>query len=104
MTDKEILAELKRSYHYLVDIYENADMEQLSKDDKRSIDIATDYLANIYDKVYKNTKEDLICKNKLKVGNNIVADYSSEDNDFILSVDLEDGYKWWEDNKFIREI
>ena len=44
-----------------------------------------------------------MCKNKLKVGNNIVADYLAENNDFILSADLEDGYKWWEDVKFIMK-
>ena len=103
MTDKEILAELKRSYYYLVDIYENADMEQLTRDDKQTIDRITDKLSEIYGKVYKNTKEDLMCKNKLKVGNDIVADYLAEDNDFILSADLEDGYKWWEDDKFIMK-
>lgn len=55
MTNKEILAELKRCYEYLYDIQENHTHEQVSREDEKEINHAMISLALVYKNVFKET-------------------------------------------------
>ena len=53
MTDKEILAELKKSYEYLQDMIDNAD--QLSKKEIQDLVTAENLLIDIYSNLWEKT-------------------------------------------------
>lgn len=73
MTDKEILAELKRSWEYLYDIRENGCIDHCDgqmKDNIDKLEIAKSYIEDIYFDFYKTLdKEELRVKSlEHKVG------------------------------------
>lgn len=112
MGDKEILAELKRSYEYLQDIIDNADNTQLKS--IVELEKAQYILAEKYDEVYNKVKNENANNLYYKKDENIIVspyisgDYiitynknEYGDYDYLTSGDL-DWQKWWEDYKFIE--
>ena len=119
MTDKEILAELKKSYEYLRDIRENGCFDHCMGQMEQNIDLLDNTINNIekiYEDFYKTLDlEDLIVPREI-FGNIIVisgcvsGDYDIYDKDnfvignyidFITCEDLE--YYWYDDKKFIND-
>ena len=74
MTDKEILAELKRSYEYLYDILENADFEQLDNEQKDRLRKAKNTTEDIFEEVFEATSENIHIKGQ---DNLIIAEIAS---------------------------
>ena len=114
MTDKEILAELKRSYEYLYDIRENGCVDHCKgqmKDNIDKLELAKSYIEDIYYDFYKTlNKEDLRVKSlEHKVGGDKVyicrcvnGDYEvGEELNYMTCCDLE--YYWYEDSDFLDE-
>ena len=114
MTDKEILAELKRSYEYLYDIRENGCIDHCKgqmKDNIDKLELAKSYIEDIYYDFYKTlNKEDLRVKSlEHKVGGDKVyicrcvnGDYEvGEELNCMTCCDLE--YYWYEDRDFLDE-
>lgn len=117
MTDKEILAELKKSYEYLYDIRENGCFDHCTGQMEQNIDLLDNTINNIrkiYEDFYKTLDlEDLIVPreifgNMIVVGGCVNGDYDIYDKDnfvignyidFITCEDLD--YYWYYDEKFI---
>lgn len=105
MTDKEILAELKRSYEYLDDIIENGSElhcnGQMSVELTRELIEAKDKIAKVYSEFYKTLdKNELYIKNGLYISDVISAEYMKKDEYFTVDV-FEDYYEWWNDLEFL---
>ena len=114
MTDKEILAELKRSYEYLRDIRENGCIDHCSGQMEENIDKLDNALRNIediYNDFYKTLdKEDLRVKSlERKVDGNKVYICRCVDGDYEVGKDLscmncfDLDYFWYEDEDFLEE-
>ena len=114
MTDKEILAELKRSYEYLRDIRENGCVDHYSgqmEENISKLDNALSDIEDIYYDFYKTLdKEDLRVKSlehkvdgdKVYICRCVDGDYEvGEDLSCMTCGDLE--YYWYEDKEFINE-
>ena len=114
MTDKEILAELKRSYEYLRDIRENGCIDHCTgqmKDNIDKLDNALSNIEDIYFDFYKTlNKEDLRVKllehkvdgDKVYIARNVDGDYEvGKDLSCMTCFDL--NYFWYEDKDFINE-
>lgn len=116
MTNKDILAELKKSYEYLRDIRENGCEDhcngQLDTKGIEHLENAMNELAEVYSD-FREILDDEECMINLKdkgtfyIGNCISEDYSelydSKDN-YTYWVTCEDiGYYWYEDKNFINE-
>lgn len=108
MTDKEILAELKKSYEYLQDMIDNAD--QLSREEIQDLITAENLLIDIYSNLWKKTEEDIKIENEndLTIGKEIYSDYYEVGNDEFISKAnvLKNGkeYEWWNDYEFLLKI
>lgn len=105
MTDKEILAELKRSYEYLDDITENGSElhcnGQMSKELAMQLIEAKDKIAKVYSEFYKTLdKSELNIRNDIYISDVISAEYMIKDEYFTVDV-FEDYYEWWNDMKFL---
>lgn len=112
MTDKEILAELKRSYEYLNDILENGCIDRDSEKGTPNIDSLKSAMNDIEDVYYNfyNTldKEDLRVKlledrtngNKVYINRCVDGDYEVGNNCMTVA-DL--CYIWYDDEKFLRK-
>ena len=117
MTNKEILAELKKSYEYMQDIRNNGCVDhcngQLEQKDIQKLNIIMENIAEIYSDLREKT-DDSECMITLKdngtyynyyIGNCVSEDYSElydNDNNYTYWVTCEDlGYYWYEDNKFL---
>lgn len=105
MTDKEILAELKRSYEYLDDITENGSElhcnGQMSKELAMQLIEAKDKIAKVYSEFYKILdKNELYVKNGIYISDDVSAEYMKKDEYFTVDI-FEDYYEWWNDNKFL---
>ena len=114
MTNKEILAELKRSYEYLRDIRENGCIDHCSgqmKDDIKKLDNAISNIADIYYDFYKTLdKEDLRVRQlERKTNRDKVYISRCVDGDYEVGKDLSGmncfdlDYFWYEDEDFIIE-
>lgn len=114
MTNKEILAELKRSYEYLRDIRENGCIDHCSGQMEENIDKLDNALSNIediYDDFYKTLdKEDLRVKSlERKVDGDKVYICRCVDGDYEVGKDLscmncfDLDYFWYEDEDFLDE-
>ena len=114
MTDKEIVAELKRSYEYLYDIRENGCVDHCKgqmKDNIDKLELAKSYTEDIYYDFYKTlNKEDLRVKslehkvdgNKVYICHCVDGDYEvGEQLNCMTCYDLE--YYWYEDSDFLDE-
>lgn len=113
MNDKEILAELKKSYEYMMDIRENGCEDhcsgQLENENIKRLEVAMNNIAEIYSKV-REQMSDNECMINLKsgtyyIGNSISEDYSElydNDNNYTYWVTCGDlDYYWFEDDNFI---
>lgn len=113
MTNKEILAELKMCYEYLLDIDDN-EMEQLTKEEIKEIRTMKEKIDDIYFRLWNTTfangEEDLTIPKEYQkdenetilIGASASADYTIQNNengefdeDIITSGDL--GYYWYKD-------
>ena len=114
MTNKEILAELKKSYEYLRDIRENGCVDHYSGQMEENIDKLDNALSNIediYDDFYKTLdKEDLRVKSlERKVDGDKVYICRCVDGDYEVGKDLSRmncfdlDYFWYEDSDFLDE-
>lgn len=117
MTDKEILAELKKSYEYLRDIRENGCVDHCAGQMKDNIDRLDKVLKNIaiiYSDFYSTLdREELkinrrVLTNKIYISNDVSGDYDvyeldgSSDNVSTISMyDLD--YFWYDDREFLEE-
>ena len=106
MTDKEILAELKRSYEYLDDITENGSElhcnGQMSKELTMQLIEAKDKIAKIYREFYKTLdKSELNIRNDIYISDVISAEYMMIKDEYFTVDIFEDYYEWWNDNKFL---
>ena len=114
MTDKEILAELKRSYEYLYDIRENGCVDHCKgqmKDNIDKLELAKSYIEDIYFDFYKTldkkdlrvkSLEDKVDGDKVYIARNVDGDYEvGEDYWSMTCGDLE--YYWYEDSDFLDE-
>lgn len=117
MTNKEILAELKQSYEYMNDIFEN-EYEQLTKEEKAKLNVIANEIYDIYSSFWNRiwNKEELTIKNEyqddeketLLIGNNPCADYTTQNKEtgeldsigIITCADL--GYYWYKDKEFLN--
>lgn len=112
MTDKEVLAELKRSYEYLTDITENASSYhccgQLSDPNILGLEVAKRNIEEVYCRFYKVVdKEDLLVNIKNKdyfISDDISGDYfyNDENNNKIFMSCLDLDYFWYEDTGFLN--
>lgn len=104
MGDKEILAELKRSYEYLQDIIDNADREQLKSVEE--LETAQKIMARKYEEVYNKIKEEndvsLYYEEDVIISSSIYGAYV-KDGEPLTEADM-DWQKWWRDDSFIREF
>lgn len=111
MTNKEILAELKKSYEYLRDIRENGCIDHCNgqmKDNIDKLEVAISNLEDIYYDFYRtlDTKELKVDKlsdefEQVYIDNDISGDYMTSDNIYITCEDST--YYWYEDKDFINE-
>lgn len=107
MTDKEILAELKRSYEYLYDILENADFEQLDNEQKDRLRKAKNTTEDIFEEVFEATSENIHIKGQdnLIIAETPSVDYYDIENECGVGKDnvIIDGkeYEWWNDEEFL---
>lgn len=105
MTDKEILAELKRSYEYIYDILENADNQQLDTEQKEKLLKAKRIIEDIFEDVFEATSEDIRVKDNLIIAETPSNDYYDIENECGVGKDnvIIDGkeYEWWTDYKFL---
>lgn len=118
MTNKEILAELKRSYEYLVDIRENGRIRLCSgqmKDNLDKLDESINNVEDIYSDFYKILdKQELkinreLLGNELYISNSISGGYdvfeidgAADCVDYVTCEDI--GYYWYEDYKFLNKV
>ena len=114
MTNREILAELKKSYEYLRDIRENGCADHCSgqmEDNISKLDNAISNVEDIYYDFYKTLdKEDLRVKSlehkvdgdKVYICRCVDGDYEvGEELHCMTCCDLD--YYWYEDRDFIEE-
>ena len=114
MTNKEILAELKRSYEYLRDIRENGCIDHCSgqmEENISKLDNAISNVEDIYFDFYKTlNKEDLRVKSlehkvdgdKVYICRCVDGDYEvGEELHCMTCCDLK--YYWYEDSDFLDE-
>ena len=121
MTDKEILAELKRSYEYLRDIRENGSIDHCSgqmKDNLDKLDESINNIADIYSDFYKTLNLESLRVKKLEDGEDYKVYIGSDiDTDYIVSdintkesydryyITCEDvSYYWYEDYTFLNKV
>ena len=116
MTDKEILAELKKSYEYLRDIRENGCADHCTGQMEKNIDKLDKVFEDIgviYNDFYNTLdKEELrinrrVLTNKIYVSDDVSRDYDvyeldeNPDNvNYVSAYDLD--YFWYEDKDFLE--
>lgn len=105
MGDKEILAELKRSYEYLQDIIDNADKEQLKSVEEleKVQEILDDTYTEVFKKIKKENEKSLYYKENIRIAGDIYMDCYDNNGIPVSSGDM-DWQKWWRDDSFIREF
>ena len=117
MTDKEILAELKRSYEYLRDIRENGSIDHCSgqmKDNLDKLNESINNIADIYSDFYKTLDLESLrieqledSEEKVYISSDIIGDYVSFNFDtgeinYFACKDV--GYYWYEDYIFLNKV
>ncbi len=112
MTDKEILAELKKSYEYLQDIRENGCFDHCNGQMANNLDLLDLTISNVatiyYDFYETLDKEELRVpilerkfNDKVYIARNVDGDY--EVGNKLNSITCGDtDYYWYEDNDFIE--
>lgn len=108
MTNKEILAELKKSYEYLLDIRENGCADhcsgQLETTNINSLEIAINEITKVYDS-FRATLDDNECLVEIKgntylIGHTVSVDYDVPNDDIYINC-FDIGYYWYNDNNFL---
>lgn len=119
MTNKEILAELKKSYEYLTDIRENGCADHCNGQLEIGIDKLDQSISNledIYRDFWDSLDDDLIISNKLDffendsknirkilIDKDISGGYeivlNNGDSEFVSCEDVD--YKWYDDIEFL---
>ena len=117
MTDKEILAELKRSYEYLRDIRENGSIDHCSgqmKDNLDKLNESINNIVDIYSDFYKTLDLESLrieqledSEEKVYISSDIIGDYVSFNFDtgeinYFACKDV--GYYWYEDYTFLNKV
>ena len=114
MTNREILAELKRSYEYLRDIRENGCIDHCSgqmEENISKLDNALSNIEDIYYDFYKTLdKEDLRLqqlerktdKDRVYISRCVDGDYEVG-KDLICMTCTDLNYFWYQDEEFIME-
>lgn len=117
MTDKEILAELKRSYEYLRDIRENGSIDHCSgqmKDNLDKLNESINNIADIYSDFYKTLDLESLrieqledSEEKVYISSDIIGDYVSFNFDtgeinYFTCKDV--SYYWYEDYIFLNKV
>lgn len=114
MTNREILAELKRSYEYLYDIIENGNEVhcngQLKADNINLLEEAKRNVEAVYRGFYKTLDKKEVTVNYDKetyyIDNEASGDYKltyNGDNDYDFITCGEVGYYWYSDEEYITE-
>ena len=121
MTDKEILAELKRSYEYLRDIRENGSIDHCQgkmKDNLDKLDESINNIEDIYSDFYKTLNLESLRVKKLEdtedykiyIGSDIDTDYivydintkESYERYYVTCEDV--SYYWYDDYTFLNKV
>ena len=110
MTDKEILASLKKSYEYLKDIRENGCADHCNGQMKDNIDTLDNTVSSIEDIYYdfyrtldaKELKVDKLSDEfeQVYIDNDISGDYMTSDKIYITCEDST--YYWYKDKEFLN--
>lgn len=121
MTNKEILAQLKKSYEYLTDIRENGCADHCNGQLEMGIDKLDQAISNLED-IYRDfcnsLNEDLVISGKLNffkddsknirkilIDKDISGGYeivfNNGDSEYVTCEDV--GYKWYEDEDFLTK-
>lgn len=114
MTDKEILAELKKSYEYLQDIRENGCIDHCNGQMNSNINLleqAIDNISTIYEDFYKTLDVDNLRVKSLESANSKVYISECVDGDYKeLNYDTHEeiyftcgdvDYYWYDENDFV---
>ena len=114
MSDKEVLAELKKSYEYLYDIRENACYDHCTgqiDDNINLLEQAIDNIVSIYGDFYKTLDVENLRVKSLESANSKVYINECVDGDYKeLNCDTHEeiyftcgdvNYYWYDDNKFL---
>ena len=104
MTDKEILAELKKCYELIEDILDNQ-YNQLedTKELLTILKILQDKYCEMYKKIEHEDNTSLYYKCSTKISPYINADYINAFRNYINAEDLNER-KWWEDYDFLTNF
>ena len=122
MTNKEILAQLKKSYEYLTDIRENGCADHCNGQLEMGIDKLDQAISNledIYGDFCNSLNEDLVISGKLNffeddtknirkilIDKDISGGYeivlNNGDSEYVTCEDVE--YKWYEDEDFLTKL
>ena len=107
MTNKEVLAELKKSYIYVEDLIDNA---KISEEDKNSLRLARGIIEENYYNFYKELDKEevrIVYKNEFTgfIGEDVFYDYISYnengEEEYYTCEDID--YFWYEDKDFLEE-
>lgn len=120
ITNKEILAELKKSYAYLQDIRENGCNEQLESNQINQLEVAMGNISDIYrdfynsldryleiplDKLESDDFFDDLGISKLRISSNVSEDYEAiyddGNSDVIAFADI--SYDWTNDQDYLEK-
>ena len=106
MENIEILAELKAMYHFITDITENAEEEQIADNDFEEFEKMETFLekqyAKMYEKIEKTDKDKLRIETNVLISNVIYYDYMNNDNSYLCIDQTSQQEKWY--NEIIYNI
>ena len=101
MTDKEILAQLKKSYENLKDIIENSSEEQVNNNKWHDIDKITNKLEELYKEIIENTEQDIMYKDNIYISDNINYGYVDNKDNYYADGDF--GTHWYDNIEFLQD-
>lgn len=114
MTNKEILAELKKSYEYLTDIRENGCYDHCNgqmKDNIHKLDYARGYIEEVYWDFYHTLDKEELRVEKLEkkynedrvyIARTVAGDYDNAKDLYGMTC-ADTDYYWYEDRDFIED-
>lgn len=104
MTDKEILAELKKCYELLKNILDNQYKQLESTEELEKMqNVLADKYYELYERIKQEEDISLYYEEGIRIAPYINADYINENNEYIASGVL-NWQKWWEDIQFLTEF
>ena len=106
MENIEILAELKAMYHFITDITENAEEEQIADNDFEEFKKMEKFLekqyAKMYKKIEKTDKDKLRIETNVFISDVIYNDYMNCNNEYFGIDKTNQGAQWY--NEIIYNI